>query len=135
MARKAKGWKNNRSDIPDEPGKSNPDHPDHDPDAATATAEPKSRRKPKQKHLPGLEPPSIPKIEKLADTYVERRNERMAMLESEIAAKDLLFAAMNEAGLKHYEYDGKIIDVVAVEKVKVKKAKSEDDENEGDDDE
>lgn len=127
MARKAKGWRNNRSDIPDEPGAGNPDHPNHDPEAA----ESKPKRKPKQKHLPGLEPPSIPKIEKLADTYVERRNERMAMLESEIAAKDLLFAAMNEAGLKHYEYDGKIIDVVAVEKVKVKKAKSEDDEGEG----
>lgn len=85
----------------------------------------------KKTHLPGLEPPSIPKLEKLADTYVERRNERMAMLESEIASKDLLFAAMNEHGLKHYEYDGKIIDVVTEEKIKVKKAKS-DDEGESD---
>lgn len=126
MARKAKGWKNNRSDIPDEPGVGNPDHPNFDPDAKTEADEPKPRRRPKQKHLPGLEPPSIPKIEKLADTYVERRDERMAMLESEIAAKDLLFAAMKEAGLKHYEYDGKLIEVLATEKVKVKKKGGDD---------
>jgi hypothetical protein len=124
MARKAKGWRNNRSDIPDEPGRDNPDHPNHDPEAATDESKPK--RKAKQRHLPGLEPPSIPKIDKLADTYVEHRNSRMAKLEEETAAKDLLWAAMIEAGLKSYETpDGMVVEILSEEKIKVKKKKPE----------
>ena len=133
---KAKGWRNNRSDIPDEPGSGNPAHPDHDGEATVGPAkEPKPKRKPKQKQLPGLETPKIKKIEDLADRYVERRNERMAMLQSEIASRDLLSAVMIEHGLKAYQCeDGKTIEFVATEKIKVrsKKEAGEEDEDDGD---
>jgi hypothetical protein len=93
------------------------------------TNKPKSKRKPKQKELPTMEREAIPKLEKLADTYCDRRNDRMAKLEEEVASRTLLEAAMKEAGLKHYEYDGKTIDLVSEQKVKVKTKKPEDDED------
>ena len=80
-------------------------------------------RKAKQQHLPTMEPPSIRKIEQLADRYTDARDDRMAKLQEEIAAKDLLWAAMIEAGLKIYEYDGKTIELVSEEKIKVKTKK------------
>lgn len=121
--RMPRGWKNNRSDIPD----GTPGGDAQEPET--------KKKKPKQRHLEGMEPPSIPKLDKLADTYVERRGERMAMLQSEIAARDLLEAAMHENGLTSYEYDGKTVEIVATQKVKVRTKKDGGEEGEGDGDE
>lgn len=131
MAKKrAKGWRNNRSDVPDEPGAGNPDHPDAD------SSKPKSKRKPKQRELPTMERERHPKLEKLADIYCEQRDSRMSALEREIDARNILMAAMREHGLKSYDYDGKLIEIIADEKIKVKAKKSEsDDEEEGESEE
>lgn len=88
-------------------------------------SKPKAERS-KQGHLEGMEPPSIPKIDKLADAYVEARTERMQLLTEEVKRRDLLEVAMREAGLKVYEYDGKTVELVAEEKVKVRTKKDVD---------
>ena len=91
--------------------------------ASMAKTKPKRKprpRKPTQGYLKGMKPPSIPKIDKLADRYVADRDTRMAMLKDEVASRDLLEAAMKEAGLKRYEYDSKVIELVETEKVKVR---------------
>jgi hypothetical protein len=76
--------------------------------------------------LPGMERKVNKDIEKLADQYVDARDERMAMLEKEVAAKVKLMSAMKSAGMTSYEFeeDGELIIVdlvMAEETVKVKK--------------
>lgn len=81
--------------------------------------------KARQGHLPGLESPSIPAIDKAADKYVDARNERMEALQEEIKLRDVLEHAMKEAELKVYEYDGFIVEFSLEEKIKVRKKKPE----------
>lgn len=81
------------------------------------------RGRPKQGHLPGMKPPSIKELDSLADDYTEVRDERMRLTETEIDKRDLLQAMMKKHNLHRYEYDGKVIEVVADEKVKVSKKK------------
>lgn len=81
--------------------------------------------KPKQQHLPTMEPEKIPKIERLADRYVEKRDERMRLADEEADAKDLLHTAMKEAKLPRYEYGARVVEVTTDENVKVRKAQKE----------
>lgn len=97
---------------------------------ATKTRTRKPREpKAKQAHLPGMDPPSITEIDEAAEAYVEVRDERMALTESEGERRGLLLELMKKHELSTYEFDGKIVSVLAEEKVKVKKSKVE----EGDD--
>lgn len=86
------------------------------------------RPRKKQGHLPGMEPPSIPKIDMLAEDYVFARNDRMEALREEIAKRDLLYAAMKEKNLTSYKNDVCEVVISATEKVKVKRLGDEEDE-------
>ncbi len=105
------------------------------PMAATKTAKKTSEnrkprtKKPKQAHLPGMEPPRIPKIDKLAEDFVEARDFWQGCKPAMITARDLLESAMQEAKLTRYEtLDGRIVELIASEKVSVTKKKEADDE-------
>ena len=76
--------------------------------------------RPKQEHLKGMEPVVNKEVENLADKYVEARDERMRLLEEEIACKAQLVQALKAAKLPAYkrgEYD---IVLDSIDKVKVK---------------
>lgn len=45
---------------------------------------------------PGVAPVSIPKINKLADIYVQRRDARMELLKKEVEAKEDLILAIHD---------------------------------------
>lgn len=98
--------------------------------AATATAE-KPKRRPKQQHIPGMEPPTIREIEDAAETYVTYRDARMRAGESEQQAAANLLSLMHKNNLTEYEYEGRKVLIAQLEKVKVKKAKAA--EGNGDD--
>lgn len=98
--------------------------------AATKKAKPKKSSKkaakpkapkPKQLYIEGMEPPCIPAIDKLADELYETRAERMRLTQEEGDKADLLETKMKEHGLDSYEYDGKIVKLERLEKVKVRK--------------
>lgn len=90
-----------------------------------ADDKPKRGRPPKAKqgHLEGMEPPVIKEIERAADRYVEARDERMRLSETEAEAKELLTAVMKKHELTVYNYDGKDVFVENAETVKVRKHK------------
>ncbi len=81
-----------------------------------------TKKKPKQGHLPGMEPPSIKEIDASADRLAEARSQRMEYLAEEIKEADILMLLMHKHKLKVYEYDGKRVELSAQEKVRVKKA-------------
>lgn len=86
-----------------------------------------AKQKPKQGHLQGMEPPSIEELDDLADRYVALRDKRMRLAEDETNKRDLLHVKMKEHKLTSYEYDGKVIEIVADEKIKVRKKKEDKD--------
>jgi hypothetical protein len=88
---------------------------------AKAKAKDPRPRKLKQRHFEGMEPPSNPKLDVLAEQYVEARNDRMEMLKEEIKRHDLLELAMKDAGLSHYENEQYRIEFSVTQKVKVKR--------------
>jgi hypothetical protein len=94
-----------------------------------ATAE-KPRRRSKQQTLPGVELPSIPAIDNVADDYREARDLRMTALEREVELGDKLKALMHEHHLTAYEYDGKIVELNTKEKVWVRRSKDAEDDGE-----
>jgi hypothetical protein len=95
---------------------------------AKAKQAPKPKKpRAKQGHLPGMEPPSVPEIEKAADDYVEARDARMAAMEPEASAKKLLTELMKKHGLATYEYDSRIVTLAGEPEVRVKKKKTADD--------
>lgn len=86
-----------------------------------------AKQKPKQGHLSGMEPPRHDDLDDLADRYVDLRDKRMRLQEDEGNKRDLLQVKMKEHKLTSYEYDGKVIEIVADEKVKVRKKKEDKD--------
>jgi hypothetical protein len=80
-------------------------------------------KKPRQRHIPGTEPPSIPEIDKAAEEYVEARDLRTGQQKIEITRQDTLLRLMKDNKLSVYEYDGKVVTIKDLEKVKVKRAK------------
>lgn len=86
---------------------------------------------------PGVEPPSIPKIEEAAEAYVEIRHKRMALTEKEVTARTILSHVMgehkgelpkDEDGNLFYPYDGKrVLLLCGKERIKVKQDGEEDD--------
>src|SRR5688572_4730634 len=74
---------------------------------------------------PGVEQKQIIEIDEIADEYVVARDERMAQLEKEVAAKARLKAVMVKHTLKVYDYDGYIVEIEPGEEtIKVKKKKT-----------
>lgn len=81
-----------------------------------------------QRQLPGQEDKSNKKILKLQREYVEARDARMALAETEKEKRELLFAAMKTEGIKIHRdpEDGTYAEFVDGEtKVYVRKEKSE----------
>lgn len=74
----------------------------------------------KQIHIPGQEPVVNKAVEKLADEYVEARDERMAALKVEVEVKTKLVMASNDAKLTAYEHGDYHITLESLDKVKVK---------------
>lgn len=88
-----------------------------------------------QQALPGMEQPRVPAVEKAAAKYVYARDERMGLTKIEVERRNILLDEMHKAGLKVYEYDGKVVEIVAPEKVKVRGAAADDDEEADDESE
>ncbi len=90
--------------------------------------EPKKPRakKPKQSMIPGTEPESIPEIDNAAENYVLSRDSRMENLKSEIKYGQTLLDLLQKHKLTAYEYDGKIVALDSVTKVKVRNKKEKD---------
>lgn len=82
-----------------------------------------------QADLPGMETPKLPDLIKAAKSYVEARNSRMKMTETEVDRRTLLHGLMNKHQLRYYKFEGLKIELKAGEdKVKVSVETDEDDE-------
>ncbi len=89
-------------------------------------APPKRAPRPKQGYLdPSLAPVTIPELESLAETYVSARNAWQGMQRTMDDSAGQLLAEMQTRHLTEYEYDGKLIKVEALTKIKVNKIKGE----------
>lgn len=99
--------------------------------------------RPKQSDLPAIEgkgvaPVKIPAIDKLADKYIEIRDQRMAMTPEEVKAKQALIDALHKnedkigldpTGAIVYRYDTIVITLHAgKDKLKVKDMSGQDDD-------
>ena len=93
------------------------------------------RKKPKQGHLDGMEPPSIKALDDAADNYYEAMMDRVKLSKEEDEAKTNLIEKMKEHGLDRYETaSGYVVSIVNMSKVKVKPVKNQEEESDGSDD-
>jgi len=86
----------------------------------------------KQTHIPGTEPKSIKEVDTAAEAYVEARDERMALTEKEVEAKDALINVMKKHDLSVYRDDEAdpplVVTIIpGVDKVKVSRVTDGDD--------
>lgn len=84
---------------------------------------PNRKKKPKQGWIEGMEPPSIPEIDTAADDLAFIRSERMRFGKEEEQLAGALLLLMHKHKLKVYDYQGKRVEVEALEKIKVRKSK------------
>jgi hypothetical protein len=97
----------------------------------TKTKKPPRVRKPKGERLkqgyidPAMAPVSIHEIDDAAEDYTAARDARMSMLTTEVEAGATLLALMKSHNLQEYEYNGKLVSIAALEKIRVKKLKAE----------
>lgn len=70
-----------------------------------------------------MAPPSIPEIDAAAEEYVSARNARMAYLKDEVESAETLLSLLKKHNLPAYEYEGNIVTISTLEKVKVKRKK------------
>lgn len=91
-----------------------------------------AKRRAKQGHLNGMEPPSHRDIDDAADNYFEVMTDRCKLSKEEDEKKTCLIETMRSHGLDRYETpDGLIVTVTAKSNVKAKKKTvSENDEGE-----
>lgn len=96
------------------------------------TAKPKRQapKRPKQQMIPGTEPEVIPEITAKAEEYVEWRDARMDAGRMEVKTGGELLELMKKHKRTAYEYNGKIVELGAQEKVKVRKLKGQEDNGE-----
>lgn len=90
-------------------------------------------KRPKQELIPGTEDKLDKKLSKLAQAYAEARDDRMALLVKECAAKGALLAAMQEKKATFYRDPETGLEVELVEgeaKLKVRAPKDEDEDAE-----
>lgn len=82
-----------------------------------------------QSELKGLERPKVREIEQAADDYVRFRDKHKALGEEKKGAAEVLVAAMRRAKLDKYRYDGRVITLLEVDKVKIADADSDGDDD------
>ena len=99
----------------------------------TPTAKEKTRPKgPQQQRIPGTERKDRnEEIEQAAVEYVEIRDERMRLTETEVALQDKLVIAMKAAKLSSYRCDDVdlVVEMSTVDKAKVRKLTPKPDED------
>ena len=78
------------------------------------------KTRPKQEHFKGMEPVVNKAVEKLADEYVEARDQRMELLKQEVALEVRLVELMKGLKLAAYEHGDYHITLESLDKVKVK---------------
>jgi hypothetical protein len=83
-------------------------------------------RRPRQGHLPEMEPPSIPELDDVIEEYVKLRDKRMRVEGPEREKKQELHDLMKQHKLERYEYDGREVIFDVTEKIKVCKIKESD---------
>lgn len=85
----------------------------------------KRRSADKQQMIPGTEPDSFPEIDRAAEAYREKRDERMELQNEEAKLRDELAEAMQERAITDYKYDGYevVLETESVTKAKVKTVK------------
>jgi len=83
-----------------------------------------------QTFIEGTAPERIPAIEKAATKYVDARDARMELLESEVKLKSKLIEVMKENNQENYSFDGFMVELNHLDEdtVKVKKLRAASDE-------
>jgi hypothetical protein len=76
---------------------------------AKTKKKPPAKRKPRQQALPGLEQPRNEKIEGLIEKWHDAKSDWSSAGRAFSTSAQLLEAAMTQAGIECYEYDGKLV--------------------------
>jgi hypothetical protein len=85
----------------------------------------------KQQPLMDVKPKEHKDVIAVAERYVDKRDDRMALLKEEVELKDELIKVMEKHKLEEYVYDGLKITLVKSDKVSVKvKVQKDEDEDE-----
>ncbi len=93
---------------------------------ATNVTELRPAKRPKQEHLPTLEPPSIKALDEAIDAYQEVKLARVALSAKEMVAREAVATIMRDHKLNLYKTsDGNLL-ASFEEKCKVKRAKDDD---------
>ena len=92
------------------------------------------KKSPRQKALPGMEDRKISALDNAAIDYDDVKKQRMALIEQEVEAKELVRTLMHKEGKTKYKHNGIEIDLVPEgEKVKVRiKAEGDQDDTPAD---
>lgn len=93
----------------------------------------RARKVTRQTQVPGTERPHLPDISAAAETYQELKVHRMATLEEEVKAKEVVLDLMKEHGLESYvddELDLEVVLEVGKVNVKVRQRKAPDEDAE-----
>lgn len=79
----------------------------------------RTKGKPRQARLPGVEDAKIEGLESAAEEYADIRDKRQALTKEEVTLKNRLLAIMHKNGKKSYNHQGVSVQVI-VEKEKVR---------------
>lgn len=89
------------------------------------------RKRARQGHLAGMDPPSIKAIDDAADIYFDAMQRRVALSQEEHEAKDNLIDKMKENDQTIYTTaDGLVVTVTATSNVRCKRKNDEETEDE-----
>lgn len=99
--------------------------------AKTKERKPRANRA-RQRHLPTMEPPSIPRLDEAANRYYDTMTERVKLNQEEKDALMNVHAIMQEEQIQHYETpDGLVVNYLSSSKTQVKRKKEEKAEENG----
>jgi len=87
---------------------------------ARSAKAPKPAPRPRNQHLPGMEPKTIPSVHKAIEEYVIARDHRMELTKVEVQKKAILMHEMKQAGLLTYSVDGHEAELEIDEQVKAR---------------
>lgn len=77
-------------------------------------------KRPRDQHLPGMEPKTIPTVHQAIEEYVAARDARMELTKVEVEKKAHLLKVMKDQGIKGYAVDGHEATLDVEETVKAK---------------
>lgn len=80
----------------------------------------------RQQRIPDPNKKTIPEVEEAAEKYVNLRNKRMRAGEIEKEAGNVLLQLMNHHKLRVYTFDGQVVTIAEVERIKVNTLKEDD---------